>query len=555
MLLKKKNTLVGIINLILGILGCICWFTCVSCVNTINSSYISSTDVQETLIIIFVLLLLVPMAFTFIINLIYIFKNWHNKKSMFMNILTIIAIIFSIVLSIFFESENYIYINSIVVLTGFMLLVFNRKENEDKKHRILLGFMIVNIAIIIVSSTVFLYIRSNFKITYSNNEKNMLKTIMQSSANTNVIPIIAKKNGKYGYIDSNGNTLIDFIYDDCSDFIEIENLNTNEKYHIAEVSIGNELRFITNNNKIICCHKNTKSDRKLFVNYISTQFIHDLKQNAIDLKTQLDIPNYQTKNNYDENYNYNTAHSEYESNNIYSFKIINNNGNNIELIYNPSTKNVIYNNKNITINGKLPLTTDTYSYIYYYNNGYIPIYNFEKNIFGWIDLNGQAHYFNGKKQILDFSNKYIAIKDYSITSNKKAYLIDYNGNRISDFFKEIRILDKGYIVKKDNGKNVYLDDNLNVLTQEYDIIDCGKIKDNILIVSNYIQDKYNKNNYFNLISLKNGQIIGENYEYIGGMENYNSILSTNSYYTNYTKIFDNLNYKNINTELYEMFYN
>lgn len=156
---------------------------------------------------------------------------------------------------------------------------------------------------------------------------------------------------------------------------------------------------------------------------------------------------------------------------------------------------------------------------------------------------------------MDFSNKYIAIKDYSITSNKKAYLIDYNGNRISDFFKEIRILDKGYIVKKDNGKNVYLDDNLNIITQEYDIIDCSKIKDNILIVSNYIQDKYNKNNYFNLISLKNGQIIGENYEYIGGMENYNSILSTNSYYTNYTKIFDNLNYKNINTELYEMFYN
>ena len=156
---------------------------------------------------------------------------------------------------------------------------------------------------------------------------------------------------------------------------------------------------------------------------------------------------------------------------------------------------------------------------------------------------------------MDFSNKYIAIKDYSITSNKKAYLIDYNGNRISDFFKEIRILDKGCIVKKDNGKNVYLDDNLNIITQEYDIIDCSKIKDNILIVSNYIQDKYNKNNYFNLISLKNGQIIGENYEYIGGMENYNSILSTNSYYTNYTKIFDNLNYKNINTELYEMFYN
>ena len=557
MLLKKKNTLVGIINIILGILGCISWFLCVNCIDKINNSYIYTSDLQDALSTIFIVIQLIPITLTLIINIIYIFKNWHNKKSMFMNILAITTIITSISLSFIFKASSFIYIISVITLSGILLLLFNKSEEDTKKHKLIFSILIINIVTILISSIGFLYLKSNFQITYANNEKNMLKTIMQSSTNTNNIPIKAKKNGKYGYIDSNGNTLIDFIYDDCSDFIEIDILNANEKYYVAEVSIENELRYITNNNKIICCHKNTKSDEKLSVNYISNQFINDLKQNAIELKTQLDIPNYQTKNNYnyDENYNYNVIYSEYESNNIYSFKLINNKGNAIELLYNSLTKNLIYNNKSITVNGKIPLTSYTPSYIYYYKNGYIPIYNFEKNIFGWIDLNGQAHYINGKKQILDFNNKYIAIKDYSITSDNKAYLIDYNGNRISDFFKEIRVLDKGYLVKKDNGKNVYLGDNLKILTQEYDIIDCSRIKDDILIVSNYIQNQYNKNIYFNLINLKSGQIIGEKYEYISGMADYKSTFSSNSYYANYTKIFDNLNYKNINTELYEMFYN
>ena len=59
----------------------------------------------------------------------------------------------------------------------------------------------------------------------------MMKTIIQSSTNSNVKPIKAKKNGKWGYINSSGNTLIDFIYDDCSEFMEIENSSTNTKLY------------------------------------------------------------------------------------------------------------------------------------------------------------------------------------------------------------------------------------------------------------------------------------------------------------------------------------
>lgn len=63
-------------------------------------------------------------------------------------------------------------------------------------------------------------------------------------------------------------------------------------------------------------------------------------------------------------------------------------------------------------------------------------------------------------------------------------MIDYQGNKVSDLYKEITVLDKGYVVKKRNGKNVYLDENLQEITKEYDIIDTCRANDEILIVSN-----------------------------------------------------------------------
>lgn len=565
MLLKKKNTLVGIINLILGILGCLWLFICNSCINQIEHSYISTTDMQDTLATIFAVIMLIPLALTLIINIIYIFRNWHNKKNVFMNILAIILIVTSTILVFVFEDINFAYINSIVLLSGIFLLIFNKTEEDNKKHRLLFGIMIINIIIPVISSIVFLCIKNNFKITYTNNEKNMLKCIMQTSNNTNNKPIKARKSGKYGYIDSHGNIVIDFVYDDCSDFVEINVLNTNKKYYIAEVSFGNEIRFITNDNKTICTHKNSKSKKKLSVNYIPNSFLSKLKENAKELNTNINIVkdtfSYSYDYDYDASHNYNTIKSKYTSNNVIAFEIPNKEGKTIELLYNHITKNVIYNNINIKINGQLGVykNDSTSSYIYSYKNGYIPIYNFEKNIFGWIDLNGQAHYINGKKQILDFNNKYIAIKDYAITSNTKAYLIDYTGNKVSDFYQEISFLDNGYIAKKENGKNIYLDDNLKQISQEYDIINDSIVKDGILIVSNYnsssLYETNTNNMEFNLLNINNGQIIGQNFEYISGLDDYKYTSYKNSKYDNYTDYCNSLIFENINTQFYNMFYN
>ena len=192
-MLRRKNKIVGLINTIVGVLGCITFFLCYSFAKMEDKTFIYNTSEQESMATIFLIIIAIPVAFAFIINLIYIFRNWHNKKSMFMNILTIISIITPIVLAFVLEEVLYFFIISIVALWGILLLIFNRNEEEGKKHRILFGILILSTILFIVSSIGFLCLKSDFEIKYANNEKNMMKTIIQSSSNSNVAPIKAKK--------------------------------------------------------------------------------------------------------------------------------------------------------------------------------------------------------------------------------------------------------------------------------------------------------------------------------------------------------------------------
>ena len=116
--------------------------------------------------------------------------------------------------------------------------------------------------------------------------------------------------------------------------------------------------------------------------------------------------------------------------------------------------------------------------------------------------------------------------------------MDYQGNRISELYKEITLLNKGYVVKKQNGKNTYLDENFRQITEDYDIIDTCRANDGILICSNlstyntgyeYYNTSYNldiDNLKFDLININTGKVVGTDFESISGM-------SDNRYKANY----------------------
>lgn len=543
MIIKKRNKIVGIINILLGILVCLNCFIFYSCMKMEEITYIYFTSEQDSITKTLAILMFIPIINTFIINLIYIFKNWKNKKSMILNILSIIIIILSMILTFVFEFNKGIYIISIIAILGILLLIFNKDEENGKKHRILFSLIIIHIILFFISSIGFICVKNDFEIYYANNEKNLVKNIMKisSGSNTNV-PIRVEKDGKWGYIDINGKTIVDFMYNDCTEFIKIVNLDTNKNYYIALISIGNELKIITNDNKVIASYKNNKKSDKI---RNCTYKLHDLRNNleeaakSLNIKIKIYIDNEyssEKENRYNSNWGDNIGNLGNTLDTI-SFEIKNNNEETQELLYNTETKSITYNGRKVNIDGYLYIYNDEYdfSYIDTYKNGYIPIYNFDKEVFGWIDLNGQTHYINGKKQILDFNDNYIAIKDYSVDSDVNICIINYDGEIVSDYFKEITVLDKGFVVKKQNDKNVYLNDNLEEITEEYDIIDTCKENDGILIVSNLNRNNLDNLSY-DLININNGKIIGDNFEYVSGMsdEKYNA----NDYNDDISKLYE-----------------
>lgn len=553
MIISKKNKIVGWINIIFGILGGISYFLYTNCMAIEKKEYIYLTSEQTTTVNIMLILMVIALIHTCIINLIYIFRNWHNKKSMILNVLTIVSVITSIILTITFRTYKAIYINLLIAVFGILLLIFNKNEEAEKKHIILFAIMIINLILLTVSSIGFILVRNDYEIKYTNDEKNIIKNIMQISNGTNTnIPIKVKKNGKWGYIDTEGRTVIDFIYDDCDDFLEIEDTYNNKKYYIAPVCIGNELKIITNENKPVVSYKNT---RDTMLEYSFYNIKDRLKENIEEINPNIEIK--YDKYNYSDSYKENKYNSYeaplYES--ILNFYV----GKNSKLSYNTKTKSITYNGRKVSIDGYINIYENDekgysskydYRYLDVYQNGYIPIYNFEKEIFGWIDLNGKTYYINGKKQILDINYNYIAIKDYSIKDEANVYIADYEGNKVSDYYKEILMLENGYVVKKANDKNVYLDNNFQQITQEYDIIDSCRADDGILIVNNDIFDQK-----FDVININTGKVVGTDFEYISGM---NDNKYENAYYNEwveYEEIVCSLGYDFINTQLYEKYYN
>ena len=545
-MIKKKNKIVGLINIIFGVLMCADWYLLFQLLEIETIYYWDFSENQEIIKIIGTVILVFPILTTLLINIVYTIKNWKNKKIMICNALTIVTIILSGRLMIVLENYLYFFFIAIVGVLGIILLVLNKNESEDKKHRLLFITGIINIIVFIVSGIIFGIVLSAFDVHFANNQRNLIKNIMTLSDGKNENrPIKVKKNGKWGYIDNKGNIIVDFIYDDCAEFIEVEVTNNNKKYYIAPVLSGNKLSLITNENKTIGTFTNKEKTSSLDCVGITGKIGENLKDYGKELNLKIKVKdneyirNIDLLNVKDERYEYafgdpNGTETIFEIRDIsdkeeYNTKLIYNTING-EYTYNNRRMNI--SNKKLNINGKIYLDREG-TILKTYKNGYIPICNFEKNIFGWIDLKGETHYLNGEVQILDFIDDYILVK----MNNKRICFINYQGNIVSNLYREITILPNGYIVKKDNNKNVYIDKQFKEITEEYDIMDGCRAEQGILIVANLPQNFENNftntlpsNLFFNIVNINSGKVVSNNIEYVNGMKStkyeakkYNSI--------------------------------
>jgi len=130
------------------------------------------------------------------------------------------------------------------------------------------------------------------------------------------------------------------------------------------------------------------------------------------------------------------------------------------------------------------------SNLYVYSNGFLPFYKTSDNIQGWYTKETKRVELEGNIQILEFFDDKILLKDYD---KKIIYFANELGERVSDEYKDIFVLDDGYIVKNTDDKYIIINKDFEKkLDIEYDYINPKLIDKGILICAN-LPEKVNFN--------------------------------------------------------------
>ncbi len=286
--------------------------------------------------------------------------------------------------------------------------------------------------------------------------------------------INVKKDGKYGYINQNGEVKIDFIYDYASPFVEITVYD--KKFHIALVCNDGSTEVILKNKRKVMSYRSESSDE----NYkAKLEELENIYTNTLHQTEKMKYEIQGITNNINRVPEYKVVSSEYtyryDYNEEYDLIVTQSNlglGDKYELA------------KKADLNIKIPLDA-TYldydsSYLYLFSNGTIPFYEISKRTQGWFTSYGKKMPMTGKAQILDFFGERMLLKNYS---NNTTYFIDSDGNILSEEYKDIYVCNDGrYIVRtKSDSAKIINDEYENVFDAEYQVINPRFISYNLYL--------------------------------------------------------------------------
>lgn len=487
---------------------------------------------------IFVLMIVVAIA-----NFITLIFNYKDKIFLFAYVLAILAS------SFYFLDFNLISI--IYVLAGLLIEIQVLRENMlSTNNTIYIVFIsIIIVAIGLAALSVFTYkdkvediVKQETKGYVAYNEdyfKNISVLGEDSEFYINV-----KREGKWGYINSNGETKIDFEYDYATPFITIEKYD--KKFDIALVCKDNTASIILKNKRNVMTFKNEVSpdDYLAQLNILEKIYNETLKQTdkMKDKFVSVDTSNMTTIEAY-KDYPY-----RYPFNDEYDIYIT---------VSQAGGKNRYEFLKRDNPNVKVSIDCDNLKFteksLYVYNNGYLPFYKTSEGIQGWYTKETKRVELEGNIQILEFFDNQILIKDYD---KNIIYFANEKGEQISPTYKDIFVLDGTYIVKNESNKYIIVDKQFNkVLDIEYDYINPTLLEKGILICANLpVKVNFNSSGFpsnieydlidtiGNKISLKtkDGNII-ENTSYTGVyyIENKKVVSSYDLYVNNLTDILYN----------------
>lgn len=505
-------------------------------------------------------------AITFIVFLISELRKDKRKKLI---VLYVLAIILAISMIFIDTYMSYIW----CIIAAIMQIIYSRKivsDNKIKKviNAISLGILTITFIFIVIKYSVMLFNLHDIdnktdefinKIEFSlNNEK----------INVNDTLIRVSKNNKWGYINQKGEEIIPCEYDGVSPSDSWSGLGERIKYRFCIAKKDNNFYVISKNGNILITNEDIplpcftekvinrlkdedKSDQenldKLLV--IAEIFIASHLQNEYedrDLKEDSNNILYPDDYNYNENDNmvyeyslkngYKLEVEEIDTDKSYNIIIKRNN----EIISNIEDVNLAfeYNMNSIEHEDMIEyVNTTPNSNIKTFSNGDIPFYNLDKKIQGYISISdGNLKNIEGKYQFLDILNNNILIRDYSNLSNIQEYLINNQTNEVLLVANQISLTKNGMIVKKENNKFVFFDNNLREVTEEYAFISDEYLDNKLLICKlntpsgEYVLcDLYGKK-----LTIKSYDSIGQ-YDY-SNSDNLDNVYVLDNIYENYYNI-------------------
>lgn len=478
------------------------------------------------------------LAVVLIINVIQYYNNIKDNtfKTGYMLALFVVSFIFI----------KQPAIASFTIISGIIVMFNSIRENlvEIDSTTAISITVLIMVAIVLLMGVSLSYkqIGTYIKDKKNENELEFKPTFFKyiTELGINDIYINVKKDGKYGYIDQNGEIRIDFKYDYASPFIKI--VQYNKVFDIALVCEDGSSKIILKNERVVMSYRSESSHENYDAKWNELEQIYrdTLGQGTADIVTEAPlvvdnkskVPAY--KEDYETDYTY-----KYDYNYEYDV-IVTKSSLGLGDIYELAKKD----NSDIRLNLDTKGLDYDENYLYLFSNGTIPYYDISNREQGWFTSYGKKNAMTGRAQILDFFDDRLLLKNYN---DKTIYFIDGEGNKLSDEYRSIYVCqdNERYIVKDLQNKYKVIDRNYDQIFEgEYDVFDPYLANYGLYIVDNTEEDiEFNDYGYakmhFSILNAQ-GQVIIDNVEQ--AYKNYYKISKDKSiaYSTRYSQFLDEL---------------
>lgn len=323
------------------------------------------------------------LAVILIINVIQYYNNIKDNtfKTGYMLALFVVSFIFI----------KQPAIASFTIISGIIVMFNSIRENlvEIDSTTAISITVLIMVAIVLLMGVSLSYkqIGTYIKDKKNENELEFKPTFFKyiTELGINDIYINVKKDGKYGYIDQNGEIRIDFKYDYASPFIKI--IQYNKVFDVALVCEDGSSKIILKNERVVMSYRSESSHENYDAKWNELEQIYrdTLGQGTADIVTEAPlvvdnkskVPAYQE--DYETDYTY-----KYDYNEEYDV-IVTKSSLGLGDIYELAKKD----------NSDIRLTLDTKgldydeNYLYLFSNGTIPYYDISNREQGWFTSYGK----------------------------------------------------------------------------------------------------------------------------------------------------------------------